>query len=204
MTRHENVLLSIIGGFAVLIIVTYGLSLLGAGSTAAVRPRVESTDPKIGAERGKVTLVVFTDFECEFCKAEVQILKSALGAYQNDVRLVFKDFPLPLHPNSNRASQIARCAQDQGEFWQMHDTLFDHQTELATISLEVLAQQSGTNAAQLQQCLESGQAVARVNAAIAEGKRLGIQEVPTMFVNDEQITGLVEDADLRQVIQKHL
>ncbi len=204
MTRHENVLLSIIGGFAVLIIVTYGLSLLGAGSTAAVRPRIEGTDPKIGADRGKVTLVVFTDFECEYCKAEVPILKSVLATYQDKVRLVFKDFPLPLHPNSNRAAQIARCAQDQGKFWQMHDVLFDHQTELGTVTLETLAQESTTDAVVLQQCLQSGQAVPRVNGAIAEGKRLNIQEVPTLFVNDQQFVGIVEETDLRRAIEKNL
>ncbi|MEK7570054.1 MAG: DsbA family protein [Patescibacteria group bacterium] len=204
MHRHENVLLSIIGGFAVLVIVTYGLTLIGAGSTAAVRPRVESTDPKLGAERGKVNVVVFTDFECEFCKAEVPILKNVLAGYQKQVTLVFKDFPLPIHPNSNRASQIARCAQDQGKFWQMHDVLFAHQDELGTVPLETLAKESGTDAARLQQCLDSGQAVARVNAAIAEGKRLTITEVPTMFVGDTQLTGILEEADLRRIIEQHL
>lgn len=204
MTRHENVLLSIIGGFAVLIIATYGLSLIGASSTAAVRPRIESTDPKIGADRGKVTLVVFTDFECEYCKVEVPILKSVLATYQENVRLVFKDFPLPLHPNSNHAAQIARCAQDQGKFWQMHDVLFDHQTELGTVPLETMAQESGTDATLLQQCLQNGQAVPRVNGAIAEGKRLNIQEVPTLFVNDQQFTGIVEETDLRRAIEKKL
>lgn len=204
MHRHENVLLSIIGGFAVLIIVTYGLTLIGAGDTSAVRPRIENTDPKLGAERGKVRLVVFTDFACEFCKAEVPVLKSLLASYQKQVTLVFKDFPLPIHPHSNRASQIARCAQDQGKFWQMHDVLFANQDELGTVPLETLAKESGTDAATLQQCLDSGQAVTRVNAAIAEGKRLQIVEVPTMFVGTTQLTGIVEEVDLRRIIEKQL
>lgn len=201
MTRHENILLSIIGGFAVLILVVFGLNILQTTDTSAVRPKVVQSDPQLGAERAKVTLVIFSDFECEYCQAEVPTLKLILGAYQKDVRLVYKDFPLPSHVQSNRAAQIARCAQDQGKFWQMHDVLYAHQTELGTVSLETLATESGTDAAQLQQCLESGQAVERVNAAIAEGKRLGIQEVPTLFVNDKQYIGIVEEAELRRSIE---
>lgn len=204
MTRHENVLLSIIGGFAVFIVALYALSLLRAADTSSVRPKVVDTDPRIGAERPKVRLVVFTDFECEFCQAEVPTLKLILGAYQDKVQLVFKDFPLPIHPNSSRAAHIARCSQDQGKFWQMHDVLFNHQADLGSVTLETLATESGTDAGQLQQCLDSGQAVARVNAAIAEGKRLNIQEVPTMFVNDQQLSGVFEEADLRRIIQQHL
>jgi len=134
----------------------------------------------------------------------VPTLKSVLGLYQDTVTLVYKDFPLPQHPNSNRASQIARCAQDQEKFWQMHDALFNHQADLGTVTLDTLAQESGTDAAKLQACLDSQQTAARVNASIAEGKRLNIQEVPTLFVNDRQLTGLVTDTELRQIIQAEL
>jgi protein-disulfide isomerase len=194
---------AIFGGVAGVILVIFVLSIsnLNRGDKS-IKPHVISTDPILGNEGGSVTLVVFADFECEACKAEVPILKRVLSSNQKDIRLVFKDFPLPSHPNARRASEIARCAQDQGKFWQMHDALFSHQDELETVKMEVLSNEAGTDLTMLEQCVKNTAGATRIDASIAEGNRLLVQEVPTLFVNSQRLTGIVDESEILKAIQE--
>jgi protein-disulfide isomerase len=203
MVTTQQRWLAIIGGVAGVIIVIFTLTLTDLGQKdQSLKPHVVSTDPILGNESANVTLVVFADFECDACKAEVTVLKRVLASNQKDIRLVFKDFPMPSHVNARQASEISRCAQDQGKFWQMHDALFKHQIELDTVSLEVLATEAGADASKLDACMKAGSGAARVDAAIAEGTRLQVQEVPTLFVNTQRLTGILDESELIQAIQK--
>ncbi len=196
--------LTILSGAAALVLVVFAISVIktNQGETSPT-PRVTSDDPILGSSGG-VKIIVFTDFACEFCKAEVPILKSILADYQKDVQLVFKDAPLPTHPTARRAAEIARCAQDQGKFWQMHDALFEKQTQLGTIALADLAKDAEVDAAALEQCMSVGGGKARVDASVAESQRMLVNDVPTIFIGDERFTGLQEENALRQAINSRL
>ncbi len=201
--RRQDLWLGTLTAFALVALGFFIVSVVhqaGGGE----KPKVLSTDPFVGKSNARVSIVVFTDFQCEFCKAEVDTLKSVLATYQDKVRLVFKDFPLPSHPYARRAAGIARCSQDQQKFWQMYDVLFAHQADLGTVTYETLAKEAQVDGSALATCMEKGDGSARIDASIAEGRRLLITEVPTLYVNDLRYVGLITEADLRTAIQEHL
>lgn len=80
--------------------------------------------PTKGPSSAKITIVEFSDFECPFCGRAEPTTKQILSTYPNDVKLVFKNYPLGFHANAQKAAEAAACAADQGKFWEYHDLLF--------------------------------------------------------------------------------
>lgn len=201
MLRRTTVIQIIFLAITIIVVVFFAVFVFSK-PTSRPMPSVRSTDPYLGKSNSSITVVVFTDFECEFCKSEVATIKEVLNQYQDRIRLVHKDYPLTLHRSARRAAEIGRCAQDQDRFWQMYDVLFSHQSELGTVTLETLAKEADADAAKLSTCMQQGDAVSRVDASISDAQALGITDVPTIFVNAQQFTGLAEASDLRQAILK--
>lgn len=86
--------------------------------------------PIQGNEKAKVTIFEFSDYQCPYCQKAQQTLKQVIKEYKDEVRVVFRDFPLEtIHSLANQAAQATYCAQEQGKFWQMHDLLFEKQSE---------------------------------------------------------------------------
>lgn len=94
-----------------------------------VSKTVETNQPVArGPEDAKVTIIEFSDFQCPYCIRAYPTVKKVLSTYNNDVKLVYMQFPLNnIHPFAQKASEAALCAQDQGKFWEMHDKLFESQ-----------------------------------------------------------------------------
>lgn len=118
-----------------------------ANSAAHAQPpsaqiEVTDTDPSLGNLNAPITLIAFEDFECPFCKRFSQQTKPLI--IQNEiksgkVRLVWKDFPLLIHSHTKKAHEAARCAWEQGKFWEYHDLLFNNQNKLGTNDLKQYA-----------------------------------------------------------------
>ena len=96
---------------------------------------VDSSDPVKGD--GDIRVVEFSDFECPFCQKFQPVLKQVLTQFDGKVTHVWKDFPLPMHQNAMIAAIAARCAQEQGRFWEYHDVLFANQQPLRRTTQEV-------------------------------------------------------------------
>lgn len=97
----------------------------GVDSTTVYKFDIKDTDHIKGSSKAKVTLVVFSDFQCPYCQRHETTLQQVLVAYGDKVRLVFYEFPLTsLHENAQKAAEAAECAADQDKFWEMHDKLF--------------------------------------------------------------------------------
>jgi len=168
-----------------------------------LRERVEATGPQRGPTSAPVTIVEFSDFQCPYCGRFTPVLKQLLAAYPTQVRLVYEYFPLSsIHPNAQKAAEAAVCANNQGKFWEMHDTLFAEQSSLEIQALKEKAERLGLDAKQFDECLDSGAASAAVAADVTAGQRLGIGSTPVSFVNGrfvagavtlEQMTALVDD-----------
>ena len=158
---------------------------------ATIRVEV-STDgaPIRGAADAPVTVVEFSDFECPFCKQTHPTLKQLLERYPGKVRLAYRDFPLDsIHPQARRAAEAARCAQDQGKFWEYHDLLFTQSPQLAPEDLRRYAGQVGVDVTKFDSCLAAGTHKAAVQQDLDEGIRLGITGTPAFFVNGRTLTG---------------
>jgi protein-disulfide isomerase len=157
----------------------------------AIRIEV-STDgaPIRGAADAPVTVVEFSDFECPFCKQTHPTLKQLLDRYPGKVRLAYRDFPLDsIHPQARRAAEAARCANDQGKFWEYHDVLFSQSPQLAPEDLRRYAGQMGLDVTKFDGCLATGVHRAAVQRDLDEGNRLGITGTPAFFINGRTLTG---------------
>jgi protein-disulfide isomerase len=104
--------------------------------------------------------------------------------------LVHKDLPLEaIHPQAPLAAEAARCAGDQGKFWQYHDTLYSKAPKIAPADLQAYSKEVGVDAATFQQCLDSRKHQSAVQKDLAEGAKLGLTGTPSFFINGREISG---------------
>jgi protein-disulfide isomerase len=151
---------------------------------------LSESDPMIGNPDAPITIVEFSDFQCPFCAAAMPTLKQLREDYGDQVRLVWKDFPLTqIHPDAYRAAQAGRCALEQGEFWEMHDVLFANQQALDDASLKLHAASLGLDTAAFDACFDSARYEPDVQAGMNMGTLLGVSATPTVFINGRAISG---------------
>ncbi len=170
-----------------------------------------ANQPSFGPAGAPVTIVEFGDFECPDCKMEAPILRHDLpAAFDGKVRVVFKNYPLEsVHPWSRAAAIAGRCVYQQGDaaFWKFYDWIYQTQDEITgdNLNMKILAWagQNAVDTVKLGQCLDTKATEPEVNASIAEGRELGIQGTPTLFINGRKIGGLMWP-DLQLVINKEL
>ncbi len=180
----------------------------GAVSVTLEPPRVTvsvgPTDPVRGSKTGPIEIVEFSDFQCPFCGRVTPVLKQVMDAYGDRVHLVFKDFPLPNHPDAPKAAEAAHCAGEQHQYWEMHDALFANQQALKVESLKQYAVKLGLDATTFNECLDSGRHGAAIRAATAEGQRIGITSTPSLFINGRMIVGAQPFEAFKAVIDEEL
>jgi protein-disulfide isomerase len=174
--------------------------------TAAIRVQVSTEGaPVRGAADAPVTIVEFSDFECPFCKQTNPTLKQLLERYPGKVRLAYRDFPLDsIHPQARRAAEAARCAQDQGKFWEYHDVLFTQSPQLALEDLRRYAGQVGLDVTKFDGCLAAGVHKAAVQRDLDEGNRLGVTGTPAFFINGRTLTGAQPLEAFTRLIEQEL
>jgi protein-disulfide isomerase len=146
--------------------------------------------PFKGAEKATVTIVKFEDFQCPFCKSAQPTLAALLKKYDGKVRLVHKDLPLQeIHPQAEVAAEAARCAREQGKFWEYHDKLYADAPKLGVEDLKNSAKEVGLNMPSFEQCFSSGKFRAGVQKDLNEGVQLGLNGTPAFFINGREISG---------------
>jgi protein-disulfide isomerase len=146
--------------------------------------------PVRGATDAPVTLVEFSDLHCPFCKQVQATLTQLLERYPGKVKLAYRDFPIDsLHPQARRAAEAARCARDQGKFWEYHDLVFAGPPSATPEALERYAGQAGLDVAAFGGCLAGGTHRAAVQRDIDEGTRIGVTGTPAFFINGRPLSG---------------
>jgi len=142
-----------------------------------------------GAAGAPVTLVEFSDYHCPFCKRVEDTIAQVLSHYGDKVRLVFKDFPIDeLHPQSRKAHEAARCAGEQGKFWEYHKKLFEGPPQVGE-DLNTTAKASGLDMAAFEKCVSSGKSRSEVQKEVDEGRKLGVAGTPGFFINGRFLSG---------------
>jgi protein-disulfide isomerase len=167
--------------------------------------------PSFGPADAPVTIVEFGDFQCPDCRAEAPVLRHDLVEnLGTKVRVVFKNFPLDsVHPWARTMAIAGRCIYHQSEaaFWKFYDWDYQNQDQITFENLKdkvtAWAGENGLDAAKLGQCIETKATEPEVNQSVAEGRALGLQGTPTLFINGRRIGGLVWP-DLQLVINKEL
>ena len=169
-------------------------------------PRVEvaADGPSRGPAKAPVTIVEFSDFECPYCGRAESVVSQVLSAYGDKVRLVYRDYPLPFHPNAPKAAEAAHCAGDQGKYWDMHGRLFANQQKLSETDLKDHAKGLGLDAVKFEKCLASGEKAALVEANKKAGSEVGVTGTPAFFINGVMLSGAQPFSEFKSVIDKEL
>lgn len=158
-----------------------------------------------GPKDAPVTIIEFSDFQCPYCSRVVGTLKEIVRLYPKQVRLAYRDFPIAnLHPKAAKAAEAARCAGDQGKFWEFHDRLFESQSQATVADFKRFAEQLKLDSKSFAACLDSGKHTAAVEADVDEGTRLGITGTPTFFINGRLLVGALPLEMFQKVIDREL
>jgi protein-disulfide isomerase len=157
--------------------------------------------PIKGAAEPLVTIVEYSDFECPFCGSFAATLDELAAAYPDDVRVVFQQFPLAMHPGAEPAARAAIAAQAQGRFWAMHDRLFAERHANGNERLVELAVELGLDPVQFEADLQAPAAAKRVADEQAKGREIGVRSTPNFFVNGRLIEGALKPDALRQLVE---
>ena len=165
---------------------------------------IDDDDPTAGPIDAPVTVVLFSDFECPYCRQAEPVLAELQETFRGQLRLVWKDFPLPIHQNARAAAKAARCADEQGAFWKYRDELFKNQNDLGEQRLRGIANALALDDRAFSQCLASNRFEAVIDGKIEEGRLLGVTSTPTIFVNGAAVTGAVPAARLEALIRDEL
>lgn len=164
-----------------------------------------------GSADAPVVMVEFTDYQCPFCArhqsdTEPQLLTEYIET--GKVRHVIRDLPLPFHTMADEAAQAARCAGDQGKYFEMHDVLFETQDVWgAATGVEAFAEAAssvGLNTATFDSCMSSGKYADAVAADLELATAVGASGTPTFFINSEKLVGAQPFASFKQVIDAKL
>lgn len=141
------------------------------------------------AKHAKVTIVEWSDYQCPFCGRVEPTLAQVLQNYGKEVRIAFKQLPLPFHQHAHLAAEASLAAKAQGKFWEMHDLMFKNQQALTRADLEKYAQQIGLDMNKFKADLDSGKWKQKVDAELAEGNKIGANGTPTFFINGKILVG---------------
>jgi diadenylate cyclase len=151
---------------------------------------VGTRDHACGPMDAPVTLVKYGDYECPYCGEAHPLLKELQERVGEQVRFVFRHFPLDtVHPRARRAAQAAEAVASQGRFWEMHDLLYERQGELGEEDLMRHAAELGLDLGRFEEDLTNDNHAWRIEEDRLGGDRAGVRGTPTLFVNGVRYTG---------------
>jgi protein-disulfide isomerase len=165
---------------------------------------VPADAPVQGEKTAKVTIVEWSDFECPFCSRVEPTLAKVRETYGKNVRIVWRNQPLPFHSHARLAATAAMAAHEQGKFWEMHDKMFSNQKALERADLEKYAQEIKLDMNKFKQALDTDKFKAKIDADSAAGSAVGANGTPTFFINGRQLVGAQPFESFKQAIDEEL
>ena len=163
--------------------------------------------PPLGKKDAKVTIVEFSDLQCPYCKrfhedAFPQLKKEYLDT--GKASFSYRQFPLPIHPQAPKAAEAVACANDQGKFWPLIESIFADQAKIQVADLKAKAKALGLNSGTFNSCLDSGEKKPEVDKDAADGTTAGVSGTPTFFINGKMLVGAQPFAAFKAVIDQEL
>ncbi|MBP9719064.1 MAG: DsbA family protein [Candidatus Levybacteria bacterium] len=167
----------------------------------------------VGSTKSKVTIVEFSDFQCPACGAFYPDMKKILSEYDGKVQFVYRHFPLPMHKNAMKAAEAAEAAASEKKFWEMHDKLFETQSEWSEVDdptalFVSYAKSLGLNEKKFKKALDEDTYLATIQRGIQDGTKAGVNSTPSIFVNGRKIEGAATIQDVgvkvREAIDREL
>ncbi|MFZ9596274.1 MAG: DsbA family protein [Bdellovibrionia bacterium] len=162
--------------------------------------------PTFGKADAKVTVVEFSDFQCPFCARAADTVTQLKKKYGSQVKVTFRQFPLPMHKDARLASEASMCVNDQSsdKFWKFHDLIFKNQDKLDRANLEKFAKDSGADSKKFAECLDGKKFADFVQKDLEYGEKIGVKSTPTFFVNGEMVSGALPIESFSEIIDEQL
>jgi protein-disulfide isomerase len=171
-------------------------------------PRVQvGYDPSRlrGDAAAPVIIVEFSDFQCPYCRTVEPTLKALLARYAGRVSLAYRDYPLrEIHPQAQQAAEAARCAGEQGKFWEYHDLLYADGAKFDAGSLAGYARGLGLDGQRFVPCLASGKFRQAVEEDLQAGSKAGVNGTPAFFINGIFLSGAQPLSAFEKIIEAEL
>lgn len=169
-------------------------------------PRIEvaADGPSRGPAGAPVTIIEFSDYQCPYCKRAEPTLAQVLQRYPEQVRLVYRHFPLAGHEQARPAAEAAACAADQGKFWEYHALVFESSPDLDADKLRALAEQAKLDVAAFDACVAAGTHADKVQADFEAGQEAGVNGTPAFFVNGIPLSGARALPEFVKLIEREL
>jgi protein-disulfide isomerase len=165
---------------------------------------VEAKGPARGPKEAPITIVEFSDFQCPYCVKAEKTVVELVAAYPEKIRLVYRDFPLPIHPLAPKAAEASQCANDQGKYWEMHDKLFAVEGKLEVENLKKYARELSLDGDKFDKCLDSGEKAKVVGEHHKAGEDLGVGGTPAFFVNGRMLSGAQPLEEFKKLVDAEL
>jgi protein-disulfide isomerase len=163
-----------------------------------------ANSPTQGPASAPIELVEFSDFQCPFCYRAHPTVNQVLSTYGNKIRFVYRNYPLPNHPNARPAAEAAQCANEQGQFWAYHDRLFADQTKLSDADLKASAAALGLDAGKFNACVDSHKYKDQIEADLQAGNEAGVNGTPAFFINGRMLSGAQPFDEFKRIIDEEL
>lgn len=168
---------------------------------AQLKVAVHEGDHVQGPASAAVTLVEYGDFECPSCGQAYPMVKEVQKHFGDQLRFVFRQFPLEQHPMAEPAAEASEFAAAHDKFWPMHDGLYENQDDLGPELFDSLAKGLHLNAKSLEKALEDGEYEQRVSSDLEGGEASGVGGTPTFYINGRQHEGSFDAATLIRSIE---
>jgi protein-disulfide isomerase len=163
----------------------------------------DSGSPSMGGAKAKVTVVLFSDFECPYCGRQAKINETLAKHYGDSVRWVYRHYPLDFHKHATQLAVASICAQEQTKFWPFHDRLFELRSGFDTASLRDHAAAIGVaDLGRFMECLNDPAKTARINGDIKAADAALIEGTPALFIQGKPLYTMI-DGDALQALINH-
>jgi protein-disulfide isomerase len=160
--------------------------------------------PARGPESARVSIIEFSDFQCPFCGRVTPTMDKLASEYGDQVRIVFKNLPLSIHPKAAGAHAAAEAAHRQGKFWEMHDRIFANQRNLEPEVFEGYAKDLGLDMDRYRADVASPDVKKRIGTDMAEAQKLGVTGTPGFFVNGRFVSGAQPFETFKRLVDEEL
>jgi protein-disulfide isomerase len=170
-------------------------------------PREQVADagrPARGTADAPVQVVEFSDFQCPYCQRSLPTIERLLSSYGDRIRIVYRHFPLPNHPDAWPAAEASMCAAEQDKFWPYHDRLFANQDKLSVEGLKQHAADLGLDTKTFNACVDSRKYRDEVQKDVDAGKLLAITGTPAFFINGRLLGGAQPFPAFQELIEDEL
>jgi protein-disulfide isomerase len=177
-------------------------SELDGQTTEITTPEVTFVDPARGPDQAAVTIVEYSDFTCSACKDMAANIARLQTELPNDLKHVYKYAPTGMQETAVLAAVAAACANEQGRFWEYHDTLFLNQDIISEQIVLEISNFIGLDENTFSECLEKQSTLPLIERTFEEAAALSLTALPTFFIGEERYVGSISYDELEKIVRE--